>query len=168
MRPFIIITYVCLRHLGIAVIERLRRIIAMVAVMMIGDIGSDIRLIVRQINRFRTRVVRGIIVIVIGRNPRTIGRTTIVIPHRRTLHESRTHDIIRSIEIAITNHLDRQRIRTTLRDDRSHILEDRRSETSLNEQGMVITLVGLDNTQIINPSVVIEVEIVNHIPRRIE
>ena len=46
-----------MRHLSIAAIVRLLRIIAMMAVMMVRHISTYIRLIVIQINRFRLLVI---------------------------------------------------------------------------------------------------------------
>ena len=52
--------------------------------------------------------------------------------------------------------------------ERGNILKDRRSKARLNEQGVVCTVVCLYHAQIIYPSVTVEVQIVNHIPRGVE
>ena len=157
-----------LGHIRIARIEGLRRIVAVMAVMMVRHIGIDISLIVIQIHRLRTCVVRGEIAVIIRRHPNDIARVSVELPHRRAFDEDRTNDIVIAVEPAVADHLHIERVRTTLGDERSHILEDRRSQTSLNKQRMVAAAIGLDDTQVVDPTVTVQVEVVDHILARIE
>ena len=86
------------------------------AVMMVRHIGIHIRLIVIQVNRFRTRVIVRISAISIRRTPCGIRRTAEDIPKRRTLYEYRTNDVVIAVQITVTYHLNIQRIRSPLRD----------------------------------------------------
>ena len=168
MRITIVVSRVCMRHLRIVRVERLIEVVAVMAIMMVAHIGRHIRLIVIQVNRFRLYVIRWEIAVVVRRPPYNISRTSVHIPHHRTLDEHRTYHIVRSIEPTVTHHLYIQGVRTIFGDERSHILKHRRSQTGLDEQGVIITAVGLYHAQIVNPSVTIEVEVVDHIPARIE
>ena len=63
----VVISHVGTRHLRITAVMRLRRRIAAVAVMMVGQIGRHVRLVVVQIDRPGTRVVRRVVAVVIRR-----------------------------------------------------------------------------------------------------
>ena len=164
----IVIMCIGLRHLGVSAIEGLLRIIALVAIMMVRHVRAHIRLIVVQIDGFRLLVVTGPITIVIRRGPSGISRTTEHIPQRRTLDEYRTHDIVRSVQPAVADHLHIQGVRAMLRDEGRYILIERMTETCLNEESMVHTAMGLNHTQIVDPAVTIEVEVVDHIIARVQ
>jgi hypothetical protein len=131
--------------------------------MVIRHIGRYIRLVMCQINRFWLCVIRREVTVVIRRNPHGVRRMSVHIPYERTLDKHRPYNITRSIKPAVSYYLHIQSRRTVFSNQRCYILEDRRSETSLNQQGVVIPSMGFYNSQIINPSVPIEVEVVNHI-----
>ena len=135
---------------------------------MVVHVGAHIRLIVVQVDGSRLLVVTRPIVVVIRRRPSGIRRTTEHIPQRRTLHEDRTNDIVRTIQPAVTDDLHIQRVRTVLRDKRRYILIERRTETSLDEESMVHATMRLDHAQVVNPSVAVEIEVVDHIPTGVE
>ena len=123
MRSSILIAGMRFCHLRITAIERLRRIVALMAVMMVRHIRMHIRLIVVQVNGFRFGIIRRPVTVVIRRCPRTIRRTTIHIPQRRTLHEDRTYHIVITIQIAVTHYFYIEHVSTAFRDERSNILE---------------------------------------------
>lgn len=168
MSDCIIIATMRLGHLRIAAIMRLLRIVATVAVVMVRHVGAHIRLIVVQVHRFGFRVIRREIAIVIRRRPDGVVSTTEHIPHRRTLNEYRTNNVVIAVQIAITDHLYIQRVCLAFSYQSSYILKYPRCEASLNEESVVITAMGLNNTQIVNPSVAVEVEVVNHVTARVE
>ena len=164
----VIMMRVRLRHLRVTAVERLRRIVALVAVMMVGHIRAHISLIVVQVDGFRLLVVTWPVVVVVRRRPSNIRRTTEHIPKRRTLDEYRTNDIVRSVQPAVTYHLHIQCAGTVLRDERSYILEHGVTQTCLNKESMVHSAMRLNHTQVVNPSVAVEIKIVNHIPAGVE
>ena len=151
----VVIMCIGLRHLGVSAIEGLLRIVALVAIMMVRHVRAHIRLIVVQIDGFRLLVVTGPITIVIRRGPSGISRTTEHVPQRRALDEYRTNNIVRSVQPAVTDHLHIQGIRTVLRNEGRYILIERMTETSLNEESMVHTAMGLNHTQIVDPTVAV-------------
>ena len=151
MLRLIIITAVLTRHVCVTAIMRLLRIVAVMAVVMIRHIGVHVGLIMTQVHRFGLRVIRGEIAVVVRRNPHLIRRTTVSVPHRRTFDKHRAHDIVISIQITVSYHLYIQGIGTTLCDQSSYILEDRRSQACLDQVSVVIALTGLNDTQIIDP-----------------
>ena len=112
----IVITAIGARHRRIIRIEDHRRIVALMAVMMVLHICIHVCLVVIQINRFRTRVVVRISAISIRRTPYGISRTAEHIPKRRTLYEYRTNDVVIAVQITISYDLYIQRIRSPLRD----------------------------------------------------
>mgnify|MGYP007056169037 FL=1 len=136
--------------------------------MVVRHIRRHVCLIVVQIDRFRTRVIGRIIVVIIRRTPYGIRCTTIDIPHRRTFHEHRTDNVVITIQITVTHYLYIQHIGPALRNQRSHVLEHTRTQTRLNKQGMIIPAVGLDHTQVVDPSVAVQIQVVDHIPAGIQ
>lgn len=66
MLAVIVITVMRLRHRGVTGIEDRRRIVAVMAVMMVRHVRVHIRLIMIQVHRSRLRVIRWIIPPVIG------------------------------------------------------------------------------------------------------
>ena len=155
-------------HIRVIRIEHRRRVLAGVAIMMVRHIGRHIRLVVVQIDRFRLGVVGREIAIVIRRSPYSIGRTAEHIPDRWTFHEHRTDDIVISIQVPITYHLHIQRAGPALSDERSYILKHTGSQTSLDQHRVVIAAVGLDHTQVIDPSVAVQIQVIDHIPTGVE
>ena len=51
---------------------------------------------------------------------------------------------------------------------RSYILEHTRSQTSLNQQRVVIVLAGLDHTQVVDTTVVIQIQVIDHVATRVK
>lgn len=164
----IVIMRVRLNHLRITAIEHHRRIVAVMAVVVIRHVGIHIRLIMVEVDGFGALVVAGPVVVIIRRVPSHVRRFAEYIPQRRTFDEYRTNDIVGSVEPAVTYHLHIQCAGTVLRDERSYILIDRWRQASLNEEGMVHASMGLNYAEVVNPSVTIEVEVVNHIPAGVE
>ncbi len=55
-----------------------------------------------------------------------------------------------------------------LRNERCYVLKHRLTQTSLNEESMIHTAMSLNHAQVINPSVAVEIKVVNHIPAGVE
>lgn len=168
MSDCIIIATMRLGHLRIAAIMRLLRIVTMMAIRALVHVGIDVRLIVVQVHRFGFRVIRWEIAIVIRRRPNGVVRMTEHIPHRRAFDKYRTNNVVIAVQIAITDHLYIQRVCLAFSYQSSYILEYTRSQASLNEESVVIAAMGLNNAQIINPSVAVEVEVIDHVAARVE
>ena len=168
MQHLIVVASVLLRHGRVARIERLVRIVTVVTVRVVVHIRVHIRLIMIQIDRFRACVVRRQVTVVVRRRPGVVGRTAVHIPHRRTFDEHRTNDVVIAVQIRVTHYLYHQHVGTTLCDERSHILEHTRSQTGLDQKRMVIAPTGLNHAQVVNPPVVVEVEVVDHITARVQ
>ena len=62
----------------------------------------------------------------------------------------------------------REMERATWENKRRYILIERRTETSLDEEGMVHAAMRLNHAQVVNPSVAVEIEVVDHIPTGVE
>lgn len=157
-----------LGHGCITAVERMRHIIAVTAIMMVGHVSAHISLIVVQINGFRLGVVIRPITIVIRRRPNSIRRACEHIPHRRTLDKYRPYYIIRTIQPTVAYYLHIQRIRTMLSHQSCYILKYGRRQTGLNKHRVIRPSVCLYHAQIINPPVAIEVEVVNHVTAGVE
>jgi hypothetical protein len=138
------------------------------AVVVIRHIGIHIRLIMVEVDGFGALVVAWPVVIIIRRVPSHIRRFAEYIPQRRAFHEYGTHDVVGSVEPTVTYDLHIQGVGAVLRDERSYILIDRGRQASLNEEGMIHAPMGLNDAQVVNPSVAVEVEVVNHIPAGVE
>ena len=136
--------------------------------MVIRHIRRHVCLIVVQIDRSRTRVIGRIVVVIIRRTPYGIRCATIDIPHRRTFHEHRTDNIVISVQIPVAHHLHIQRAGSALRYQRGYVLEHTRGYTRLNKQGMIVPAVGLYHTQVVDPSVAVQIQVVDHIPAGIQ
>lgn len=136
--------------------------------MVVRHIRRHVCLIVIQIDRSRARVIGRIVVVIIRRTPYGIRCATIDIPQRRTFHKHRTDDIIVSVQIAVAHHLHIQRAGSALRNQRGYVLKHAIVETRLNKQGMIIPAVGLDHTQVVDPAVAVQIQVVDHIPAGIQ
>jgi hypothetical protein len=90
------------------------------------------------------------------------------IPDRRALHEDRAHDIVITVQIAVSDNLYIQHIGSALGYYGGYILEYTGSETCLQQQHVIQSLPCLDNTQIINPTVGIQIQIVDHVAARVD
>lgn len=157
-----------LRHLRITAVMRLLRIVTMMAVRTIGHVRTDISLVVVQIDGSRFRVIRRVVTVVIRRRPNGITRMTEDIPQRRTFNEDRTNDVVISVQVRITDHLYEQRIRLTLCHQGSYVLEHSRSQASLDKEGVVIATMRLDHAQVVNPTVAVQIEVIDHVPAGVE
>ena len=133
MRSSVLIMRMRPGHLRITAVERLRRVVAMMAVMMVGHIRIYIRLIVIQIDGFRLGVIRRPITIVIRRTPNRITRTAVHFPQRRTLNKDRTDDVVISVQIRITYHFHVQHVSTTFCNKRCNVLEIAGAQACLTE-----------------------------------
>ena len=136
--------------------------------MVIRHIRRHVCLIMVQIDRSRTCVIGRIVVVIIRRTPYGIRCATIDIPHRRTFHKHRTDDIVISVQIAVAHYLYIQHVRAALGYQSGYVLEHTRGYTRLNKQGMIIPAVGLDHTQVVDPSVAVQIQVVDHIPAGIQ
>ena len=132
-------------------------------VMMVRHVGRHIGLIVIQINRFRLGVIRREMAVVIRRRPCGIYRSSVDIPHRWTFDKHRTNDIVVAVQVSVTDDLYVQHVRTAFCHQCGYVLKDARSQTCLNQQRMIIAVTSLYYAQIINPSVTIKIQVVNHI-----
>ena len=157
-----------LRHLRITAIERLGGVIAVVAVVMVRHVRRHVCLVMVDNHRFRLRVIRRVVAVVVRRRPNGVRRMSIHVPHRRTLHEDRTNDIVITVQVRIAYHLYVQQIGSALCHYCSDVLEHARAHTSLQQQGVVVPAGSLNNADVINPSVAIKIEVINHVPARVE
>jgi len=105
---------------------------------------------------------------VVRRNPHRVAGTPVYLPQRRTLDEHGADNIIVSVQIAVSDNLYIERGGPMLGDKRGYVLKQSRCQAGLDKHGMVRPAVGLYDAQVINPSVAVEVQIVNHITARVE
>ena len=106
---------------------------------------------------FNTLIVIWAMSIMIRRTPWVIGWSAKNIPQWRATHKYRTDNIIISIYIWIAYHFHIQSICTTLYNQCRHILEERRSNTCLDQTRMIISLASLYYTQIVDITITIQV-----------
>ena len=164
----IVIVLMRLRHRAVTRPVRLLRIIAVVAVVVVRHIRVHIRLIVVQIDGFRLRVIIRPVAIVIRRSPRVIRRSAEDVPHWRTLDEDRSNHIVVTIQIRVSDDFHEEFVSLPFGNQRSHVLEDRWREASLNKESVTVTLTYLYHAQIVHPSVAVEVEVINHVTAGVE
>ena len=91
-----------------------------------------------------------------------------IVPHRRTFNPYRTNDILRAVDIRITNHLYVELRGLCLCYEGSYILVDISCQTSLDQVHVAITLLSLQHAQIVHVAVVVEIEVVDHVLGRVE
>lgn len=154
-------------HVIIHIVNRLH-IRNRMTIFMIMHVRVHVRLIVAQIERCRTRIVAWIVVPMIWRMPYDVVRTAEIAVHWRSLHKYRLNDVVRTVDILRTNHLAVWRIVAHLHYYGSHILEDISRQNSLDHQHMVVAVAHLHYAEVIHPTIVVQVQIGDHIAGRVE
>ena len=104
-------------------------------------------------------VVMGEMIPVVRRTPVGIVRSAPTVVHRRTLVVNRFNDIVHTVDVRRAYNLNIRRGITHLHYQRGNILIDVSCQHGLDEQHMVVALDGLQHAQVIDISVVIEVEV---------
>ena len=140
----------------------------MVAIVVVMHISLDISLIVAYIHRLRILVIGRIITVVVRGSPRRIARAIQMSPNTRSLYPYRTYDICGTIDIRITDNLNIQIRCAGFCYERSNVLVDICGQTCLDQIHMTISLHRLQHTQIIYPTVTIQVQVVDHITRGVK
>ena len=101
----IIITMVALRILIIIRIVAVLYIMHLMAVLMVMNIGSHIRMVVAIMTRSTMVIMGREMAIIIGRYPYRIIMAAIIVKNQRPAYKYRFDDIVRTINIRMTNNL---------------------------------------------------------------
>ena len=104
-------------------------------------------------------VVVGEVIPVVRRAPVGVGRTAEAVEQRRTLVIDRLDDIVSTIDVGRTYHLNVRRRIAHLHDQCGYILIDVSRQHGLDKQDVVIALDGLEHAQVIDVAVAVEVEV---------
>lgn len=145
-----------------------RGIVTMVAVVVVTHILLYIGLVVAEVHGFRVLVVGREMTMTVGRNPGRIAGVVQVVPDRRTLYPYRTYDILRAVDIRIADNLYVEVGSTCLGYEGSYVLVDISGQACLDQVDVAIALYGLQYAQIIYVAVAVQVEVVDHVARRVE
>ena len=137
----------------------------LVAVVVVGHVGGDIRLIMAERTRFGSAIVRGEMVPVIRRLPSYVCRFVERIIDGRGLDEDRLDDICGTINIRLTYNLAIGSVVAHLHNYSGKVLEDIETQNRLQHKHMVVAVDDLHDADIIHIAVAIEVEVGNHVAR---
>jgi len=143
-------------------------VLTMVAVLVIGDIGVHVCLIMAQIHRCGFVVVMGIIVPIVRRTPGIIAVNAPACKHRRSAHEYRANIVGRAIHIRRADNLYIRGAVTHLHGQCSHILENVLCQNRLNDYYVVVAVNSLYYAQVIDIPVMVEVQRRKHIGGGVE
>ena len=145
-----------------------RRIVAVVAEMVVMHILLYISLVVAQVHGFRVLVVGREMTMAVGGNPGCITGVVEVGPDSGALYPYRTYDILGTIDIRIADDLYVEVGSTCLGHEGSYVLVDISGQACLDQVDVAIALYGLQHTQIVHVAVAVEIQVVDHIARRVE
>ncbi len=150
---------------GILRVVALGRIADRVTVLVMAHERVHIRVIVVQMNRHRTLVVRRIMVPVPGRVPRSVGRPQQMRVNRRSRDENRLYDVAVAVDVGRTYdlHMAGSVDSGNLSHYSGHILIDVGSQDCLDEEHMSVVLDHFEDSEIIHISVAVEVEVGQHV-----
>ena len=101
----IIITMVALRILRVIRIVAMLYVMHLVAVLMVMNISGHIRMVVAIMTRSTVVVMRREMAIIVRRYPHPVIGATIIIKNQRPAHEYRFDNIIRAINIRMSDDL---------------------------------------------------------------
>jgi len=118
--------------------------------------------------RLAVVVVRREMTVVVRRTPAAVTIAAVAVEHRRTANEYRLNDVLRTINIGVTNHLYVRAGAVSLHYDGGYVLIDVTSQNGLDHIEVVVAVHSLHYAEIIHVAVAVEVEVRNHILIRVE
>ena len=124
MSSCIVVSLIVLRLLRIVGIVAIIYIMHLMAVLMAVNIRSHIRMIVAIMTRSTVVVMRWEMAVIIGRYPYRIIMTAVIIKNQRSAYKYRLDDIVRSINIGMTDDLYIRRSAIILRYNGGYSLMD--------------------------------------------
>ena len=124
MSSCIVVFLIVLRLLMIVRIVAMIYIMHLMAVLMAVNIRSHIRMIVAIMTRSTVVVMRWEMAVIIGRYPYRIIMTAVIVKNQRSAYKYRLDDIVRSINIGMTDNLYIRRSAIILHYDGGYILID--------------------------------------------
>ena len=124
MSSCIVVFLIVLRLLMIVRIVAMIYIMHLMAVLMAVNIRSHIRMIVAIMTRSTVVVMRWKMAVIIGRYPYRIIMTAVIVKNQRSAYKYRLDDIVRSINIGMTDNLYIRRSAIILHYDGGYILID--------------------------------------------
>ena len=124
MSSCIVVFLIVLRLLMIVRIVAMIYIMHLMAVLMAVNIRSHIRMIVAIMTRSTVVVMRWKMAVIIGRYPYRIIMTAVIVKNQRSAYKYRLDDIVRSINIGMTDNLYIRRSAIILHNDGGYILID--------------------------------------------
>lgn len=142
--------------LGIVVVIDVSHVVAVVVML---HERMYILLIMTEMVRSMMAVVVREVIPVVRRTPVDVFRTAEAVEQRRTFVEHRLDDIVRTVDIRRTNHLNIRRGKSHLYNERGYVLINVRGQHGLDEQHVGAAFKGLKHTEIIDIPIVVEVEV---------
>ena len=124
MSSCIVVFLIVLRLLMIVRIVAMIYIMHLMAVLMAVNIRSHIRMIVAIMTRSTVVVMRWEMAVIIGRYPYRIIMTAVIVKNQRSAYKYRLDDIVRSINIGMTDNLYIRRSAIILHYNGGYILID--------------------------------------------
>ena len=124
MSSCIVVFLIVLRLLMIVRIVAMIYIMHLMAVLMAVNIRSHIRMIVAIMTRSTVVVMRWEMAVIIGRYPYRIIMTAVIVKNQRSAYKYRLDDIVRSINIGMTDNLYIRRSAIILHYNGGYILLD--------------------------------------------
>lgn len=132
----------------------------LVAISVVAHKGVYVSVVVSVIYGSRMSVVRREMIPMPGRAPDSVcGHVKQMSIDQRGGHEYRTHDVVGTIDIRITDDLDIRIHLGCLSYYGSNVLIDVFCKYSLNQNDVIVTLDSLENSQIVYVTVTVQVEV---------
>lgn len=138
-------------------------VVYLVAVVVIGDVGCYVGLIMTKVLGRRLVVVGGEVTPVVGRRPALVARAAQVVVHSRRLVVNGLNDIGIAVDIRRTDNLHVGGGVVHFHYQRCHVLVDIGSQNGLDNEYVGIALQGLHHAQIIHVTIAVQVEVGYHV-----
>lgn len=139
-----------------------------VTIVVVMHESADVSLVMSKMIWCMVGIVRGKVVPIIWGTPRAIAMCVYITEQWRCLHKHGLHDISRTIDVRLANNLAVRSGITHLKCQGSYILEYVWCQDSLNYENMIITIDNLHDTQVVDITVAIKVEVGNHVFVRVK
>lgn len=141
----------------------------LMTIVVVGDIGGYVGLIVAQILRLRTGIPGGEIVPVVGRGPYGIAVVAEGSENRRSLHKHGLNDIGGAVDIRFADNLAVVGAAVAgFHRKGGNVLEHVVGKHGLNDEHVVVAAHHFHDAQVVHEAVTVEVEVGNHVTRRVE
>lgn len=164
MLLLVVVASIALCDAGVVRVVRLLDVDYLVAVYVVGHIGSHVCLIVVQVDGSGTPVVGGEMIPVPGGAPADVAYAAQMGQDDRPLDEDRAHDVGRAVDVRCSDNLDVVVVVAgVLHHYGGDVLIDVPGEDCLDDEDVVAALYGLKDTEVVDVAVVVQVQVGDYV-----